>query len=129
MPNLIQQLNACEVRMSKSIKFDRSELNATSAASSTRPVEYSTELRLLLYTSNFSCAESNAKIILNCFKLCFIHNSTFLPKCHTRFGWKKMEESDAMYSSCASLSAMFEIARENTRSKKGLGTKLTKPLL
>ena len=27
------------------------------------------------------------------------------------------------------LSAMFEIARENTRSQKGLGTTLTKPLL
>ena len=27
------------------------------------------------------------------------------------------------------LSAMFEIARKNTQSKQGLGTKLTKPLL
>ena len=44
----------------KSIEFDRIELNGTSAASSTGPVEYSTDVLQLIYTSTFTCAESNA---------------------------------------------------------------------
>ena len=58
------------------------------------------KVRQLLYTSNFTCAESNVQIILNYFKLCFTHNSTFPCKCHARFGRSKMAESDVMCSSC-----------------------------
>ena len=51
MPNLVQELNACEVRRLTQMKFD----NAISAASVTDPVKYSTEVRQLFHTSNFMC--------------------------------------------------------------------------
>ena len=60
VPNLIQQFSACEVRRLNQLNSkDLSRLNATSAASSTRPVKYWTS-STVAYTSNFTCTELNA---------------------------------------------------------------------
>ena len=76
---------------------------------------------------------------LNYFILCFTHNSTFLPKCHARFGSKRMAESDAMCDSicfspnkyrsfkCAiALSMKCSVFRFNRRQnrRRDLGTRL-----
>ena len=58
MPNLIQVLNACEVRRLTQIKFD----NATSVASSTEPVE-----------SIFDRSQPLSFVPNRIFTLCLIH--------------------------------------------------------
>ena len=45
--------------MFKSIKCDIFQLNASSVEYSTDPVEYTTEVRQLIETPHFTCAESN----------------------------------------------------------------------
>ena len=62
VPNLIQVLNAQEVRRLTKIKFD----DATSVASSTEPVKISTEVQPLSFVPN------------RIFKSCFIYQPTIL---------------------------------------------------
>ena len=67
-----------------------------SAPSLFGPVEYSTQLRQVVYSSNFTCAKSNAKIILTDILPTILN----FPKHFARIGTNKMAESDAMCSSC-----------------------------